>query len=231
MKAFLLRSFKGTLTRLGARLSPAMLHRFHMIVGYMELGRWMKDHGFRDIQRKRDRIEVFDHVARIVGDKRVLYLEFGVHQGASMRYWSKALKHPEAILHGFDSFEGLPETWDLHGPHKKGTFDTGGAVPQIDDPRVRFFKGWFDQVLPAYRLPGHDVLVVTLDADLYSSTTCVLQHLREWIKPGTYLYFDDLSRPEHEARAFGEFMQETGKTFRILCADQSLNTAFFECIG
>src|SRR4030095_10735776 len=107
------------------------------------------------------------------------------------QYWSRALKHPETKLHGFDSFEGLPEDFDMYGPYRKGTFSVQGAVPTIDDARICFFKGWFDEVLPTYSVPEHDVLVINMDADLYTSTICVLHHLRPWIRAGTFIYFDN----------------------------------------
>jgi hypothetical protein len=232
MRGHLLRGFKKSLTVAGARLSPRSLHRIQLVVSYMRLGRWMREHGFVVDRRVPDRGAVFDTVAARVRDKRVLYLEFGVWQGNSMRYWSGALRHPQAVLHGFDSFEGLPEHFDGHGGHyRKGSLDVGGAIPRIDDPRVRFFKGWFDDVLPDYTPPEHDVMVITLDADLYSSTACALRKLRPWFRPGTLVYFDDMSRLDHEPRAFEEFMEETGLQFRLVVADESLNTAFFECVG
>jgi hypothetical protein len=229
MRAGLLRSFKHLLTVLGARLPMHWLHQLQMVVNYMKLGRWMSNHGFYAKHRVRDRDAVFAAVAEQVRDKHVLYLEFGVFQGASMRYWSHALQHPEAILHGFDSFEGLPEDFDIGGPYVKGMFSTQGGIPRIDDDRIQFFRGWFDEVLPPYSIPDHTVLVINMDADLYSSTIYVLRHLRPWIRPGTFIYFDDLSRPEHEPRAFDEFMAESGLKFRLVCADRSLNCAFFRC--
>ena len=127
---------------------------------------------------------------------------------------------------------GLPEDFDvLNGPCHKGRFSTGGVAPVIHDARVEFFKGWFDQVLPAYRPPEHEVLFITLDADLYSSTICVLRHLMPWIQPGTFIYFDELSRPEHEPKAFDEFMKETGRAFELVCADRTLNRAVFKCVA
>ena len=69
-----------------------------------------------------------------------------------------------------------------------------------------------------------------MDADLYSSTIYVLRHLRQYIKPGTFVYFDDMSRPDHEPRALSEFMSETRSRFRVVSADYSLNCVFFECI-
>ena len=49
-------------------------------------------------------------------------------------------------------------------------------MPVINDPRVKFFKGWFDQTLTTYSVLPHDVLVVNLDADLLippPSLSCV----------------------------------------------------------
>ncbi|MBA3668734.1 MAG: class I SAM-dependent methyltransferase [Sphingomonas sp.] len=208
-----------------------VLHQLQMVVNYLKLGRWMKQHSFAIPKRVRTRDEVFNAVAATVRDKRVLYLEFGVFRGASMRYWSNALKHPDTILHGFDSFEGLPEDFDVNGPYTKGTFNVGGQLPQIADPRLRFYKGWFEDTLSTYEVPTHDVLVLNLDADLYSSTKTVFDRLERYILPNTYIYFDDMSRPDHEPRAFSEFMAETGKTFELVVADSSLNSAFFRCTG
>lgn len=231
LRGSILRSFKRALTVGGARLPESMLHQSQMVVNYMKLGRWMKQHGFDVPKRVATRNDVFSEVAAAVEDKQVLYLEFGVFEGASMRFWSNALKHPSATLHGFDSFEGLPDDFDVNGPYVKGTFDVGGQPPQIADPRVTFFKGWFDETLATYQVPAHEVLVLNLDADLYSSTKTVLDTLEPYIVAGTYIYFDDMSRPEHEPRAFGEFIGRTGKKFEAVVADASLNTTFFRCIG
>jgi hypothetical protein len=203
-----------------------------MALNYMKLGRWMRDHRFVFPVLLPTREDIFRHVAGLVADRRVLYLEFGVYEGRSMEFWSRALLNPASSLHGFDSFEGLPEPFDdAVGRYKEGHFDLGGRQPDIADPRVRFFRGWFDQTLPNYEPPEHDVLVVTMDADLYSSTMVALRALRPYFRPGTYLYFDDLSRPEHEARAFDEFMQESGLRFGPFAAEVTLNRAVFICEG
>lgn len=197
----------------------------------MKLGRWMVDNHFIVNDRKSNRTAVFDVVARRVSALRVLYLEFGVYKGTSIQYWSDALKHKDAQLYGFDSFEGLPEDWGDDVNYRKGALDVGGRVPNIRDQRVKFFKGWFDEVLPTCQLPFRDVLVVTLDADLYSSTIDVLRYLRPHIKVGTYIFFDNMSRPEHEPRAFREFIEENGLTFKLVATEYALNRSFFECTG
>jgi hypothetical protein len=89
-----------------------------------------------------------------------------------MRIWSSLLRNPTSNLHGFDSFEGLPESWDLS--LEKGHFAMDGSVPVIDDSRVSFVKGWFSETLPQYVLPPHEQLFVNFDADRYSSTKTVL---------------------------------------------------------
>lgn len=223
-----LKPFKDGLTRLGARLPGRSLVRLQAAVNYLRIGRWMHDHDFVVTRRVDGREDVWATVADQVRRRRVLYLEFGVARGASMQYWSRQLEHPEAMLHGFDSFEGLPEA---AGHWHKGQFGTNGKVPEIPDPRVRMFKGWFEEVLPSYSLPDHDVLVVTMDADIYSSTIYVLRHLRPHIKGGTFIYFDELSQVDHEARAFEEFIRESGLRFQPVCADKTLEFVVFQCVG
>src|SRR5206468_1901540 len=131
------------------------------------------------------------------------------------------------VLHGFDSFEGLPEIWS---DKPKGAFSTGGSPPQIMDPRVTFYKGWFEQTLPKYSAPKRDVVIVNMDADLYSSTIFVLRSLKELIRPGTYLYFDEFGTFGHEERAFREFVEETKLGFRLRGGTKGLNQLLFQCV-
>jgi hypothetical protein len=224
----MLRTFKYLLTLVGAALSPRVLLQLQMVVNHLRLGRWMRDRGFNFSDRVKNRQAVWDVVAARVRDQRVLYLEFGVFSGHSMRYWSAHLNNPSAVLHGFDSFEGLPE----HGGRwAKGQFDVGGRIPVIDDSRITFFKGWFDETLPNYSLPQHDTLVINMDADLYSSTIYVLTKLRPHIKPGTLIYFDEMNHLEHEPKAFDEFVAESGLKFRGVAADKTLAFVVLECVA
>ncbi len=220
--------FKYTLTLIGAGLSSHSLVQIQALTSYLRVGQWMKSHHFLFPKRVADRQAVYREIANRVASRKVLYLEFGVATGASMRWWSQALKNPEAILHGFDSFEGLPEDG---GPWSQGQFDMRGRIPVINDPRVKFHKGWFDQVLSTYSVCAHEALVVNLDADLYSSTIYVLRWLRPYLKPGTLLYFDDMSVADHVLRAFDEFIKESGIQFKAIAADKTLAFVRVECIG
>lgn len=136
------------------------------------------------------------------------------------------LRNPKSKLHGFDSFEGLPEKWIDTRP--KGYYSLAGQVPQIDDTRVQFFKGWFEQTLPNYKFPPHEVLVVVLDADLYSSTNFVLNALEDVIVSGTYIYFDEFNHRFDEMRAFDEFVRRTGMKFSVAGATRSLAKVLFQ---
>jgi hypothetical protein len=107
----------------------------------------------------------------------------------------------------------------------------GGNIPDIADPRVRFFKGWFETTLPTYVVPEHEVMVMIMDADLYSSTAYVLRHLGPHVRPGTFIYFDEMNHVDHEPRAFHEFMEASSRKFTMVCADRQLQRAFFECIA
>src|SRR5712664_1752380 len=217
--------FKYVLTRFGVFLSARAVYNLNASINYLEVGRWMRAKGYDTSRRFPRREELFDLVGKQIGNRAVLYLEFGVFQGQATRYWSKLLLNPNSKLHGFDSFEGLPENW-LPNVHK-GHFATEGAIPQIDDNRVEFFKGWFDETLPKYKCPLHEVLVINLDADLYSSTICVLKALQTNIVPGTYIYFDEFHHREHELRAFDEFINETGMKFSLVGATRGLQRVVF----
>lgn len=135
-----------------------------------------------------------------------LYCEFGVYGGASINFIAERTK---SEVHGFDSFEGLPEDW--RPGREKGTF----KVNELPDVRenVQLHKGWFDATLPALRETHAGPLTfVHIDADLYSSTKAVFDILGDWIVPGTVLQFDEyFNYPgwrDGEHKAFEEFQSK-----------------------
>ena len=75
-----------------------------------------------------------------------LFLEFGVASGGSINFLAERV--PDGTrLHGFDSFEGLPERW--REGRGGGFFDRGGSLPPVA-PNVSLHVGWFDATLPAF---------------------------------------------------------------------------------
>ena len=145
-----------------------------------------------------------------------LIIEFGVADGESLRYLASRTKR---TIHGFDSFEGLPDDWP--GRHEpKGHYSTGGVLPQVPFNAV-LHKGWFDQTLPAFlETETAPVALVHMDCDLYGSTHTALDLLKQRIHSGTIIVFDEyfnfVGWREHEFRAFKEFVEENKVSYRYL---------------
>ena len=96
---------KVALTRLGGRVGQPFIYALNGAFNYLHVGWWLRAHGFLVSVRARTRDELFELAAAEVGDRDVLYLEFGVlNEGASMRRWSTLLLSPRSKLHGFDKF-------------------------------------------------------------------------------------------------------------------------------
>ena len=150
----------------------------------------------------------------VIENASIHYLEFGCYKGASIKTWARINSRPESRFFGFDSFEGLPEPWQPDTP--KGTFSTGGTLPQCEDPRIRFVKGWFQETLAPFLrdfVPASR-LVVHLDADLYSSTLYVLITLNPG--PGSVLIFDEFSDFTNEFRAFEDYLAACQRNYRVI---------------
>lgn len=137
-----------------------------------------------------------------------LWLEFGVHKGESINLIATFTESP---VHGFDSFEGLPEDFlDL----PKGTFSLEGRLPAVR-PNVILYKGWFADTLPGFlRADLAPVSLVHIDCDLYSSAKTVFDLLSErLVRPGTIVMMDDyINAPGWRNRihqAFHEFADRT----------------------
>ena len=162
--------------------------------------------GEDDLERARYSFHQF--VAQHVGTVRPIdYLEFGVYRGYIVSLWAAINTNTASRFVGFDSFEGLPADWKGGVWGSKGSFDTGGQIPCIDDDRVSFQKGWFDQTLPMFMStfkPRH-MLVVHLDADMYLSTLLPLVHLGPLMTPGALLIFDEFTHRADEFKAWQDF--------------------------
>jgi predicted O-methyltransferase YrrM len=155
-----------------------------------------------------------------------LFLELGVEKGASANFIAHRIgtgKEP-AILHAFDSFEGLPERWQ--GTFETGgKFSTGGRIPRLR-ANVAVHKGWFADTLPDF-CRDHGAAAIALihiDCDIYSSTRTVLTQLGELLRPGSIVVFDEYFNyhgwQNHEFKAWQEFVaaRRVKYTYRGFCA-------------
>ncbi|MER3463677.1 MAG: hypothetical protein C4329_03915 [Chitinophagaceae bacterium] len=162
-----------------------------MINKLMEALKRGEDHARRDIEAKMQQTvleETVDYVIQNMGKAHVranpfevydyvlytqeliegLYCELGVFQATSINYVAKKIK---TNIHGFDSFEGLPEFW--YGEYEKGAFDLKGQLPSVE-PNVILHKGWFNDNIPQFIHKYKEPLAfLHVDCDLYSSTKTI----------------------------------------------------------
>lgn len=156
-----------------------------------------------------------------------LMLEFGVFDATSINRMAELW--PDRHFYGFDSFEGLPEDWDLGSKvyTKMGKWHLHGNLPEVRK-NVTLIKGFFDDTLPDWWEQNRGpISFLHVDCDLYSSTKTVLSIVNDGIVPGTVIRFDDLidfrefdnyegkgahiskytTWREHEFRAFEEWLE------------------------
>lgn len=161
---------------------------------------------FQVLQSRRDEIDAVDGSI----------LDLGVYKGASTRALARIF--PDREIHGFDSFEGLPEDWShaLSG----GFGEIKGALPDVPDS-VRLYKGWFDDTLPPWsKANDGPIALLRIDCDIYSSTKTIFETLGHQIRPGTWIVFDELigyfGWRDHEYRAFVEYVDESGISYEFV---------------
>jgi len=145
-------------------------------------------------------------------------LEMGVCTGRSVNFIAALC--PKATIHGFDSFEGLPDDWSERNI-SKGTFqfaDHTFRPPVLNN--VRLYAGLFEESLPVFNkkiLKDQPIAFLHLDADIYQSTKTVFKYLGGHIKPGTILVFDEYFNypgwENHEYKAFQEFISSSGLSY------------------
>lgn len=168
------------------------------------------------------REDLYAHVAEpVIGHTPIVFLEFGVYEGASLLAWTRLNRVNESEFIGFDSFEGLPEAWATVGrTFAPGSFSTGGQPPAFTDHRVRFVKGWFQETLPSFltQFTTNKQIVVHCDADLYASTLFVLCQIDALLKPGAIVIFDDFSSMLHDFRAWEDYTRSFGRQYEVLGA-------------
>lgn len=164
---------------------------------------WMMDTFGRRPDMVLTREEVWTKVlAGVAKDRPVVAWEFGVAWGYSSDWWLKRLTNPQLRWHGFDRFTGLPRAWRTY---KAGDLDAGGKPPAIDDTRVEWHVGDVEDTLPRIdiqRDPNAQWLIM-FDLDIYEPTSFAWKHLKQHLRPGDLIYFDE-AFDEDERRVLNE---------------------------
>jgi hypothetical protein len=146
-----------------------------------------------------------------------LTIECGVYFGRSLRLIAERTTGP---VHGFDSFQGLPEAWN--SSEGAGAYSTAGRIPHVAE-NVQLHAGWFEDTLPAFFAARQGpIRLLHVDCDLYSSTWTVLENAADRLVPGSVVIFDDLlgypGYEQHELRAWEEFTSVRKITWELLGA-------------
>jgi hypothetical protein len=160
-------------------------------------------------------LELIEHAIELAGDE-TNFLEFGVFQGRTLRAIANKIGNNKKAF-GFDSFEGLPETWRVG--FEKSAFAVN-VLPEVPN-NVSLYKGWFDSSIPQFK-KDHNFQVgfLHIDCDLYSSTKCIFELLRERLKNETIIIFDEYFNypgwENHEFKALNEFVNKYNYSYEYI---------------
>lgn len=196
------------------------------VANYMD---WL-DRNFGSTRLFASREKLWKVAKEVVSDPKLLVLEFGVAWGYTTDWWLKRIVGEGISWIGFDLFSGLPRAWrDLSAGH----FDAGGSPPPIVDPRVVWKVGDVSQTVKGLDLKdlASRRALVLFDLDLFEPTQSVWEHIRQSLKPGDVLYFDeayDIDErrilDEHVLRDFE--VQVIGCTSMALCLEIKSNCRY-----
>jgi hypothetical protein len=186
-------------------------HYFEQLASYSIIKENFQE--LRKVKNFNDREKLWKNIFSEFQDQKITILEFGVWKGYSLNQFSKLNLNPKTTFYGFDSFLGLPENWGKN--LKKGSFNNFGNIPKIEDKRVEYINGWFQNTLPVFLESSElsDELFVHFDADIFSSTLYVMLEL-DRLKTDYYAIFDEF--PGHETRALNNYLQISGANVKFL---------------
>ena len=143
-----------------------------------------------------------------------LVLEFGVYNGKSIRNIAYLTN---SVVHGFDSFKGIPENWN---DEPGGSYSANGTLPEVPN-NVTLHEGWFEKTIPKFKNENiGPIRFINIDCDLYSSTKTIFDLLGSQITRGTVIVFDEYigykSWKEDEFKAFQEAVIQYQWQYEIL---------------
>jgi len=205
--------FRGLIKRLISKLSPNLLKRMLSISILTHKYKYPKSFKGKSHFNKSDvkdgqhiRENLWDFSCKEIGNESVItFIEFGVFKGRSMRYFLKNFTNKNNIFIGLDTFEGLPEDWETTG-QPKGSYSNKGKIPDIEDERLIFYKGLFQNTFEKWskHISSDDnkILICHFDADIYSATLFGLTKIGAINKP-FYCIFDEFFGDE--CRALEDF--------------------------
>jgi hypothetical protein len=228
-----IRKFKANFIRFGLHRLIPFKHGMLNIIYLAKISEWHRKQPkikFNDFYSSgwdyNKRYKLYEYLcADHQTTEKINYLEFGVAAGKSFKWWVEHNQHTESEFHGFDTFTGLPEDW---GPFKAGAMSNGNKPPEVNDNRVTFYTGLFQQTLPGYieqlKKDNSKRKIIHLDADLYSATLYVLSMLAPYLNKGDIILFDEFAVPQSEFLAYSDFIRSFYIELELIAA---ANNYFF----
>lgn len=187
---------------------------------------------YRPVRHYDDRLKSFKAISEHykLNESPVSYLEFGVAYGGSFKWWLAECTHPESRFYGFDTFEGLPESW---GVFSKG--DMHSPIPEVNDGRASFYKGIFQDTLNGFIEENSTALrstrkLIHMDADLFSATLFALSQLYPVLQKGDIIMFDEFNVYDHEFMAYRLFTECFYINLKPISAQNNFYHTAFEVV-
>lgn len=174
----------------------------------------------------KERLDYLEYSVRTIYNDGVKgdILQAGCWRGGSsifIRGLQKALDDQCRLLWVADSFQGLPESKDaadhdfpmdksvlpflsVARSHVESLFERYALL----DDGVRILEGWFEDTLKSPPMPS--LALLHIDADLYSSTRCVLEGCYPLVTNGGFVVIDDYGKLPPCKEAVDEFLARHG---------------------
>ena len=146
-----------------------------------------------EIMIKNTRESVLGEVIKQLPNNYSIF-EFGVAHGHLTRYLFSIENYNKNYkiisYHGFDTFEGLPQTWREHGV---GAFSNQGKTPTISDTRINWHVGLIDSNFDIDFLLNQKIenCLYIFDLDLLEPTKNALEAIYSHLKECDVVYFDE----------------------------------------
>ena len=120
-------------------------------------------------------------------NSKVNIYEFGVAFGELTKFIIDNIK-VEYNYHGFDTFSGLPYSWR---GLPKGAISSNNKVPAIFGEGIKFHTGLIKDTISNVNFKSKNISLFIFDFDLYEPTLFAYRHVRNNIKKGDILFFDE----------------------------------------
>ncbi len=152
-----------------------------------EADQWFTEHSLPDIKIFPNKdIEQLLRYALSQVSTQDLFLEFGVRD----RKTFNIIKEYSDVVHGFDSWTGMPWPWQLTRlvePAKTGPHLAAKSIPKTDDTQI-FWTGLFEDTLPKFvKQYNQPISFLHIDSNYYRSATQVLTALNDYITNDTVI--------------------------------------------